>query len=204
MRRLSRTVTLVGTTALTLPLSLSAHAHDGFTATRSFEAAQLDLRTPLNAEVYQAFLDVKLDKIEALVNATQAKVAAIPSTKVLSGIERRIAKVRLARAATLGAMLDKLPDSGALAPTAAQQAQIARIRADLKAIVAKLKTLLANQPVVVKPTSTTVKPVSDLKVLGTWWGKDGCDGRHRDGDGWRDGDRDRNWDGWRSWDGWRR
>ena len=198
MRRLSRTVTLVGTTALTLPLSLTAHAHDGFTATRSFEATQLDLRTPLNAEVYQAFVDAKLDKIEALVNATQAKVAAIPSTKVLSGIERRIAKVRLARAATLSAILDKLPDSGALAPTAAQQAQINAIRADLATIVAKLKTLLANQPAVVKPTSTTVKPVNDLKVLGSWWlGKGGCDG-HRDGDRNRDGDR------WGSWDGWHR
>jgi hypothetical protein len=178
-----------------MPLSLTAHAHDGVTVrtTTSFEAPLLDLRTPLNAEVYHEFLDEKLDRLAALVDATRAKVAAIPNDEVLTGIERRVAKVRLTRAARLSAFLDALPDTGIYAPTAAQQAQIDAIRADLAAIVAKLKALLANEPPVVTPT--TVKPIDD-KVLGGWWWGHDCDGRH-------DGDRWRSWDGWQSWDGWR-
>lgn len=194
MRRLSKTVTLVGVTALTMPISVAAYAHDSVTTTTTtFEAPALDFRTPLNTEVYRAFLDAKLDKLAALADATRAKVAAIPGDTVLRGTARKVAKLRMARAARLSAILDAIPTTGAFAPTAAERARIAAIQADLDAIVAKLKMLLANEPTAVTPTTTAVKPAEDLKVFGTWFGHD-CDGRH-DGTG--------DWDGWRTWDGWR-
>ncbi len=191
-------LTLTGATALATAATSTAFANDSHDVTPSpIQAVALDLRTPLNPAVYHAFLDAKLDRIEAAMNALHAKVSAIPSTTVLTGMERRAAKARLAKAAFLSNVLDALPDSGLYAPTAVEAAQVARIQAALDTIVAKLKAVLANVPVAT-PTTTTISdssldPAKALRLLG--FGDHVCDGRW---DGWRDGvryDRTR-WDGW--------
>lgn len=196
MRRLSKTITLVGTTALTCAIALTAHAHDGAetpATTVAYDAPLFERHTPLNAAVYEAFLDAKLAKVAALAEATRAKVAAIRGDEVLTGMERRVAKLRLARATKLAAMLDALPDSGVYAPTAAQRTRIAAIRADLDAIVAKLTRLLANRPAPTpstRPSITTGVDKSEVAGTSDWWRK-GC----RGWDGVEDGEH--RWDGWR-------
>jgi hypothetical protein len=191
-------LTLTGATAIATMATSTAFANDAhWTEPSLFQATTLDLRVPLNPDVFHAFLDAKLDRVEAAMNALRAKVSAIPSTTVLTGMERRAAKARLAKAAFLGHVLDNLPDSGLYAPTATEAAQIARIQAALDAIVAKLKTLLANVPAVTPTTTTLVTksldPRTALALLGT---RDHvCDGHW---DGWHDGTRfDRTrWDWW--------
>lgn len=201
MTTLSRSlaVTLIG--AATLAPAPPAQAHDSWTPSVSWQAATVDFRGTVNADVYRAILDDKLDDLADYANALRAKVAAIPVDTVLTGMERRAAKARLAKAAWIGAALDRIPTSGTYAPTAAQQATIAGIRADLAATVTRLKELLANEPpapapVAVKPVTKTLSLRDALKVLGTRFDRDGdrdheCDGRWGDWD--RDGDRD--WDG---------
>lgn len=193
MRRLSKTMTLVGTTALTCAVALTAHAHDSAApVTTDYVAPLFERRVPLNADVYGAMLDAKLARMAAVADATRAKVAQIPGDEVLMGLERRVAKVRLARATKLAAMLDALPDSGIYAPTAVQRTRIAAIRADLAAIVAKLTRLLANEPAPVTPPRLTTRTDKPEAVAGTseWWRK-GC----RGWDGVEDGEH--RWDGWR-------
>jgi hypothetical protein len=215
MRSMSGTklaVTIAGATALTTAATVTAYAHDGgtgpATTTTSWPAPTLDRRVPFNAAVYQEFLDAKLDRLQAYVAIVRAKVGAVPADEVLAGLERRVAKARIAKAARVSALLGAVPDSGTYAPTAAQQAQIADIRADLAAIVAKLKALLANVPTVapttVRPAKTTRSLRDATKVLGATWDRDhDCD-RHWGGwDGDRDGDGDRRWGDWsgdRDWD----
>ena len=210
MRSMSGTklaVAIAGATALTTAATVTAYAHDDHTTTTTtWQAPLLDRRVPLNADVYGEFLDAKLDALAAYANAARAKVAAIPADTVLVGKARWVAKARLAKAARLSALLDAIPDTGAYAPTAAQQAQIAAIQADLEAIVARLKTLLANKPVVVAPVAISpVKEARSLreatKVLADRWTRDhDCDRHWGDWDGDRDGSR---WDGWDrdGWDG---
>ena len=208
MRSMSGTklaVTIAGATALTTAATVTAYAHDGGTApstvttTTTWPAPTLDRRLPFNADVYEEFLDAKLDRLQAYVAGVRAKVSAVPADEVLTGLERRVAKARIAKASRVSALLGALPDSGAYAPTAAQRAQIADIRADLAAIVAKLRALLANVPAV---APTTVRPAKETrslreatKVLGATWDRDrDCDRRWGDWDG--DGDRDRRWGDW--------
>lgn len=189
-------LTLTGATALATAATTTAYATgtNGLApATTTLQASTLDLRTPLNADVYRAFLDAKLDRVATYVNAIQAKVAAIPAGTVLVGAERYAAKAKLAKAAYLSRLLDAIPDSGTYAPTTAERATIAAIQADLAAITAKVKALLANQPAVVTPTMTKVAArtvaVKDLSL-----GRHVCDGH------W-DGFRSDRWDhdGWSSW-----
>lgn len=217
MRSMSGTklaVTIAGATALTTAATVTAYAHDGGTAptttvtTTTWPAPALDRRVPFNADVYQEFLDAKLDRLQAYVAGVRAKVTAVPADEVLTGLERRVAKARIAKAARVSALLGALPDSGTYAPTAAQRAQLADIRADLAAIVAKLKALLANvsavTPTEVRPAKTTRSLREATKVLAATWDRDrDCD-RHWgdwDGDGDRrwgdwDGDGDRRWGDW--------
>jgi hypothetical protein len=194
-------LTLTGATALATAATTTAYAtgNDGLApATTTLQASTLDLHTPLNADVYRAFLDAKLARVASYVNAIQAKVAAIPSDTVLVGSARFAAKAKLAKAAYLSRLLDAIPDSGTYAPTAAERATIAAIQADLAAITAKVKALLANQPAVVTPTMTKVAArtvaVKDLSLR-----RHVCDGHWGDWD--RDGWSSDRWnhDGWSSW-----
>jgi len=183
-------LTLTGATALATASMSTAYAYDvhNFTPPSSLQASTLDFRVPLNADVYHAFLDAKLDRLGTYVDALRAKVAAIPSGTVLVGEARFVAKHRLAKAASLSQLLAAIPASGQFAPTSAELAQIAGIRADLSAIVTKLKALLANRPAAVTPT--TFKSA----VARTLFTKDHvCDGHF----GTRyDGTR---WSGWTWW-----
>jgi hypothetical protein len=186
----SLAVTLAGAAALTAATTATAtttaNAHDDQPFTHTWQAPTLDHSVPLNADVYRAFLDAKLDKLAAYVAATRARVAAIDSDEVLTGLERRVAKSKIAKARRLGAFLGALPTTGAYAPTAAERATVAAIKADLAAIVGKLTALLANEPVVTPVTTTVAKRTTTVEATRDHV----CDGRH---DGYR------TWDGWRDW-----
>ena len=197
MRRMttrSVLVTLAGASAITTAATSTAYActtTDWATKVSALQATTLDHATPFNADVYHAYLDKRLDGLEAMANALAAKAAGIPSDTVLRGRARDVAKAWLAKVTWLDAKLDAIPDSGAFAPTAAENAQIESIQDDLGSIAAKVKALLANAPAVVKPT--TVKPVVEARKLTfrdrfhrdtrwdgtrTWWDGHHCDGRH--------------------------
>jgi hypothetical protein len=189
-------LTLTGATVLATAATTTAYACDtrDLTPTVSgLQATSLDLRTPLNPEVYRAFLDAKLDRVATYVDALRAKVAAIPAGTVLTGDARFAAKARLAKTAYLTRLLDAIPDSGTYAPSAAERAQVAAIEADLAAIASRLTALLANRPAA--PAPTTVKLVTRTTSVKS------LDLRRHvcDHDGWRsDGTR---WDGYHR-DGW--
>jgi hypothetical protein len=179
-----------------------AVAHDGWTTTSgtpTYDAPALDMQVPLNAGVYHAFLDRKLDLVEAYVTALKAKVNAIPADTVLTGDARDTAQHRLAKASAMRRLLALIPTTGPYAATAAEHAQVDTIEARLAAIKSTLKALLANEAVVVTPTTVKVATVTKTHVLGTrfdrdaartWWlrwsrwsGWSGWDG-DRDGDRW--------------------
>jgi hypothetical protein len=185
-------VTLAGASAIATTATSTAYActtTDWSAKVSSLQASTLDHTTPLNPDVYRAYLDKRLDGLEAAADVIAAKVAAVPSDTVLRGRARDTAKAWLAKVTWLNARLDAVPDSGTLAATAAENAQIENIQDDLTAIAAKIKALLANAPAVVKPT--TVKPIAEVRRIslrdrfrrdfrwdGTrWWG----DGHHCDG-----------------------
>jgi hypothetical protein len=184
-------LTLTGATALATAATTTAYACDArdlAPTTTTLQASALDLRTPLNADVYHAFLDAKLDRVQTYVDALRAKVAAVPNTTVLAGAQRWTAKAELAKVTYLSRLLDAIPDSGTYAATAAEQAQVSAIETALAAVKAKLVALLANAPAVAAPTQTRLATrtiaVKDLRTHV-------CDGHW---DGFRyDGTR---WDGW--------
>jgi hypothetical protein len=186
-------LTLTGATALATAATTTAYACDARDArdislATTVQASALDLRTPLNADVYHAFLDAKLDRVRTYVDALRAKVAAIPGGTVLTGAARWDAKAKLAKLTYLSRLLDAIPDSGTYAATAAEQAQVAAVEADVAAVRAKLVALLGNAPAVATPTQTRLVTktvgVRDLR-------SHVCDGHW---DGFRyDGTR---WDGW--------
>jgi len=187
-------VTLAGASAIATTATSTAYActtTDWSTKVSPFQATTMDHTTPLNPDVYHAYLDKRLDGLEAMANAVAAKVAAVPNDTVLRGKARLVAKEWLARVTWLNAKLDAVPDSGTFAPSAAENAQIENIQDDLSSIAAKIKALLANEPAVVTPT--TVKPIAAVKRItlrdrfqrdfrwdGTrwWWDGHHCDGHH--------------------------
>ena len=195
--RTKAVVTIAGATALATGAVVPAEAHNG-TGTVGRHAPTLDMRGGLNPAVYHAFLDRKLDVAQAWATAMHAKVAAVPSTTVLSGVERHAAKKRLAKVLAAKRLLASIPVTGTFAATAAERAQVDAIEASLAGTAAMLETLLANEPVVVAPTTTkpAVRAVNVAKVLGArdarWWGWDGWWGWHdgRDGRDGHDGRRD--------------
>jgi hypothetical protein len=191
MRTMSGTslaLTLTGATVLATAATTTAYAcdtRDLAPAVSELQATSPDLRTPLNPDVYRAFLDAKLDRVATYVAALRAKVAAIPAGTVLTGADRVAATAELAKTAYLTRPLDAIPDSGTYAPTAAERARLAAIEADVAAIASRLTALLANRPAAAAPTTTKVvmRTTSvqsrDLHVCdhdGWRW-----DGYHRDG-----------------------
>jgi hypothetical protein len=184
----TKVAVVAGATVLASALAPPASAHDGWTYTGSpLQATALDMHGVLDPAVYQSFLDRRLDVAQAYVTALRAKVAAIPSTTVLTGEARFVAKQRLAKVVAMGRLLAAIPSSGPYAATAAERAQITALQADLAALKSALLTRLANAPAV---APTTVKPaLRTVRVLGTrfdrwsrgagWW-----DGRHDGGGSW--------------------
>jgi hypothetical protein len=186
--RTKAVVTIAGATALATGAVVPAEAHGG-TGTVGHHAPTLDMRGGLNPAVYHAFLDRRLDVAQAWAEAMHAKVAAVPSTTVLSGVERHAATKRLAKVLAAKRLLARIPVTGTFAATAAERAQVDAIEASLAGTAAKIEALLANEPVVVTPTH--VKPAV-AKVLGArdarWWGWNGWWGWHDGRDG-KDGAR---------------
>jgi hypothetical protein len=186
--RTKAAVTIAGATALATGAIAPADAQIG-TGTVGHHAPALEMRGTLNPAVFHAFLDRKLDAAQTWAETMHAKAAAIPSATVLSGVERKAAKRRLASVVAAERLLASIPTTGPYAATAAERAQIADIQATLAATAATLTSLLANAPVAVTPTTFTkpnVRTVALAKVLGfrdaRWLGWNGSwDGRH-DGD----------------------
>lgn len=186
--RTKAAVAIAGATALATGAISPAEAHDG-TLNVGLHAPTLDMRGGLNPAVYHAFLDRKLDAAQAWAEAMHAKVAAVPSTTVLSGVERHAAKQRLAKVLAAKRLLGNVPVTGTFASTATEQAQVAGIRATLAETAAMLETLLANAdaavvtPTHVQPAALEVAKVRDAR----WWGWNGWWGWHDGRDGRRDG-----------------
>jgi hypothetical protein len=188
-------VTIAGATALATGAVAPAEAHSG-TGTVGRHAPTLDMRGTLNPAVFHAFLDRKLDVAQAWAEAMRAKVAAVPSTTALRGVERHAATKRLAKVLAAKRLLGNVPTTGTFATTAAEQAQVAGIRATLADTAAMLETLLANQPLSPTHVRPAARAVNVAKVRGAtdarwvwngWW--EGRDGRWDGRDGRRDGAR---------------
>ncbi|MDQ1712054.1 MAG: hypothetical protein QOE45_1504 [Frankiaceae bacterium] len=183
--RTKATVAIAGATALATGAVAPAEAHSS-TDTVGQHAPTLEMRGTLNPAVYHAFIDRKLDLAQAWASSLHAQVAAVPSTTVLTGASRGVAKQNLAKVLAAKRLLAKLPTTGPYAATAAERAQAAAIHASLAGTAAMLKSLLANEPVVVTPTfvKPAVRTVKVAKVFGVrdfrWFGWDGRwhDGRH--------------------------
>jgi hypothetical protein len=207
---------LAGATAIATASPLTAYAHTPAAheaaGTATYAPQTLDHLGSVNREVYEAFVDAKLDVLESAVAKLAAKVDGVPAGTVLTGYERLAAKRRLQQAVGLSALLAKVPTDGPYALTSDELARVAELRASLDETANDLRTLLANEPVMatpvdVKPIARTVN-VAKARVLGTrfdreaarrtwtrwsWW--DGSRDGWGDHDCDRDGSRDGSWDG---------
>lgn len=187
----TKAAVVAGATALAAGIAPPAQAH--WDDPSPFQAATLDMRGLVDADVYHAILDRKLDVVQAEVTALTAKVSAVPSTTVLTGQARLAAKARLAKVVLLQRLLAAIPATGPYAATAAERAQIDALLGDLATVKSALLTLLANEPITPTAVRPALRTVSVAKATvdarrTRWWGW------------WTWVDRDRRWDG--SWDGW--
>jgi hypothetical protein len=190
LTRGTKAAVVAGVAVLASGVTTPASAHDyvGTYSGSHLQAGTLDMRGTLNPDVYHAILDRKLDVVETYVATLRAKVAAIPSTTVLTDEARSTAKFRLAKVVAMRHLLALVPATGPYAATAAERAQIDAIDARLAGVKVALLALLDNMPVM--PTATKVLDRrATSKVLGTrfdrdawwrWWSMYGGtrDGRH--------------------------
>ncbi|MCU1588187.1 MAG: hypothetical protein JWN31_1680 [Frankiales bacterium] len=151
MRKTHRvlTATTGGVAALSLMASPAAAAPAAGSVT-SFPAhsavavsAQRELQL-LSVGDYHARLDAQLDRVAAVLLANRAQWDGVASTAVLSAATRSAAVSDLFWAARTSRHLAAVPTTGTYAATAAEQAQIASLRAGLSTLAARLRGLLDN------------------------------------------------------------
>ena len=159
--------------ALALIIVAPASAHDVAEPARLSYGPHVTTRTLL-----ASLVTTPLDRLAAWATSLQQKVAAVPDDTVLRGRARLMATRQLRAALEARARLATLTGL-----TAAQQAEVAAIRATLAAAVADLKALLANTPPpVTAPRVTLVRTALGAVTPLTLDPRHHCDGDH---DGFR-------------------
>lgn len=177
---------VAGASMLVTGIAPPAVAHDAQPYVTPYQATSLDMRGLLDPAGFHAVLDRKLAALATATTALNAKVAAIPTTTVLTGDARRTAEARLARAAFLARVLAAIPTTGAYAATASERTEIAAIQRTLAATRTALRTLLANAPAAVRTAVRTTTPKTTIRTRwsrwAAWWtNHDGTwDGHHCD------------------------